>query len=198
MKDSMAVRSSVRPVIPVTPLDVARSNARTRTWRGKRADGGDGGGVVSESVLKEVEGVRGDADRSAEDAVRRGAENPSDTCHRLGEEKQHILRRGEIELSVLERRTRLDGVRLRTVNTMGGMFSLLPSPSRKEVVVLGRLGSGLGSGVGRATPSSQVGLVVGSASHELWVWVRLPKTLLRVERGVAGMMGDPQRYTSDV
>lgn len=99
--------------------------------------------------------MRGDAGRSVEDVVRRGAGKRSDTCHHLSEEKRHILRRGEIELSVLDRRTRRDGVRFSTVKTIGGMFSLFPSPSRNEVEVRGRLGSGLGSGVGRAIPSSQ-------------------------------------------
>ena len=142
-------------------------------------------------------GVRGDADKSADDAVRRGAEKLSDTCRRLGEKIRYVLRLGEIELSVLDRRIRLDGVRFSTVKTTGGMFSLFPSPSRKEVVVRGRLGSGLGSGVGRVAPSSQV-LVVEDESVELWVWVRLPKTLLRVERSVAGIMTDTQRYWREV
>lgn len=34
-------------------------------------------------------------------------------------------------------------------------------------------------------------------SLELWVWVRLPRTLLRVDRGVTCMMDNTQRCSSD-
>ena len=152
----MTARSVSRPAISaLSLLQVERSKARARAWRGRRDVGGVGGGVAITRCDISGVGVAGDDPRVDIDVCRRVAVRQLMSVANQDGNRSFLLvlgRDGVFISSVALRRRALvalgEGASMfMDPGLNGGTFSLFESPSTAVTDTRGRFGFGVESGV---------------------------------------------------